>query len=194
MMQVDEQWYNKSNPIYCPRWEILQRATMGWPIGQILLLTTSLLLLVVQPATVRAEPEDLNEPADTTSPQATLRSFIDSGNRLYQLFNQGQGTYRYSSEIRAMSQRMLDCLDVSELPEFSREDYRSEAAVCLKEILDRIQLPPCDQIPNAKKVDSVEGREEFSQWKIPRSRLPLVEWRKGHVAMSTCSRQERWDG
>ena len=40
-------------------------------------------------------------------------------------------------EHMALAQRVLDCIDDSQLPAFARMERAGEVAVCLKEILDR---------------------------------------------------------
>ena len=41
-------------------------------------------------------------------------------------------------EVRDLIQRITRCMDLSEIPEFRRDNAAKEAAVALKEILDRI--------------------------------------------------------
>lgn len=194
MKQVAEQRHHRSRPCCCLDWKIQQRATLGSPVGLILWIAGTLFLVAAQSTTVRAEGGNLSEPADTSSPQATLRSFLDSGNELYQKFQQDRYAERNSIEIRALAHRMLDCLDVSELPEFSREDYTSEAAVCLKEILDRIPLPPYSLVPDTKQVESAGDPQKFSRWKIPGSRLTIGRVEEGprrHEYLFTSGTVER---
>ena len=75
--------------------------------------------------------------------------------------------------------RILDCLDASELPEFERLEATGEAAACLKEILDRVELPPYDEIPDAKAIEAAGGMEQLSQWRIPGTRLTIARVEEG---------------
>ncbi len=43
---------------------------------------------------------------------------------------------------------------MSELPAFAREERAGEVAACLKEILDRVELPAWDQIPDTTEIES----------------------------------------
>ena len=46
------------------------------------------------------------------------------------------------SEILPTAERVLDCLDLSELPKELRYTAGIESALFLKEVLDRVELPP----------------------------------------------------
>ena len=52
-----------------------------------------------------------------------------------------------------------------------REDVGQEAAVCLKEILDRIELPPDDEIPDADQVDA----RQLKRWRIPHTEITITK-------------------
>ena len=54
-----------------------------------------------------------------------------------------------------------------------REYFDAEAAVCLKEILDRIPLPPAEEIPGLESVESAEGGEPLSRWQVPRTQIVI---------------------
>ena len=81
------------------------------------------------------------ESADTSSPQATLQSFIAGMQQMYRMVGE-RGRLSSTAEHEALRYRVLRCLDLSELPPAVRRSLAKEAAVCLKEVLDRIELPP----------------------------------------------------
>ena len=112
--------------------------------------------------------------ADTSSPRDTLRSFIEACNELHEHIASSPGYYdRADPEHVALVERVLDCIDESELPEFARTDLAGEAAVCLKEILDRVELPPWDQIPDIEEIVAAGGREELPVYRIPDTRITI---------------------
>ncbi len=117
--------------------------------------------------------------ADTSSPRTTLKSFIDSCNEFYQLTSTDRHFDRRSPHHRPLVRRILDCLDTSELPDYARDDVASEAAVCLKEILDRVALPPFEEIPDIEAVESAAGPEKLSRWHIPGTRLTIARVEEG---------------
>lgn len=118
-------------------------------------------------------------PADTSSPRATLNSFIDSCNEMFSLIQEERYLDRNSSEHRPLAKRILDCLDTRELPEFERYEIAGEAAVCLKEILDRIELPPENEIPGVDMIEAAGGIEKFARWTIPGTRITIARVEEG---------------
>jgi len=142
------------------------------------------LALVVCAAAVRpAAPADeaLNplRPADTSSPRATLTSFIDSCNELYDMILATKVKSRRDPNFVPVAERILDCLDLSDLPEYAREHAGGEAAVYLKEVLDRIELPPDEEIPDAEAIEAAGGPNELPSWRIPHTRITIARVEEG---------------
>lgn len=92
-------------------------------------------------------------PADTSSPRATLESFIDSCNLAYEMIKTDRYFKRDDPFHRTVVRRIFDCIDDAGMPEFEREDRTGEVAVCIKEILDRVELPSYDEIPDAEEIE-----------------------------------------
>ena len=111
-------------------------------------------------------------PADTSSPRSTLKEFIDASNEIYDRIRENQFLDRNSNEFRATALRMLDCLDQRDLPEFASEQRAAEVAICLKEILDRVDLPPYAEIPGIEEVRKDDGA--LSRWRIPGTRITIA--------------------
>ena len=78
-----------------------------------------------------------------------------------------------------MAQRIISCLDTSQLPEFSREYFDAEAAVCLKEVLDRMRLPTAEEIPGIESVDTSDGSEALTRWQVPRTQIVISKIDEG---------------
>ncbi|MEM9660146.1 MAG: hypothetical protein AAF961_17415, partial [Planctomycetota bacterium] len=97
-------------------------------------------------ATVQT-PSSLMQRADTASPRDTLFSFLNATNELYELLVQNRYIDLDDPNVRAIAMRVVDCLDTSQFPEYARVELSGETAIHLKEILDRIELPPVDEIP-----------------------------------------------
>ena len=113
-----------------------------------------------------AQPTDGFKVADTSSPRDMLRSFIEATNELHDILEETRFVDRTGREHRALGTRILVCIDASEFPAFAREEYASEAAVALKEILDRVELPPWEEIPDAQEIEAAGGYEQLSRWRI----------------------------
>ncbi|QDT48955.1 Low conductance mechanosensitive channel YnaI [Symmachiella dynata] len=117
--------------------------------------------------------------ADTSSPRSMLKSFIDACNELHQLIQNEHYLDSNNPQHIAVQTRILDCIDASELPAFERKERAAEAAICLKEILDRHQLPSWDEIPDTAEIESAGGLEKFSFWRIPGTRITIARVEEG---------------
>jgi MscS family membrane protein len=126
-----------------------------------------------------AEDLDLHRPADTSSPQATLRGFIDSCNKIYRRVGEDQYYDRSSAELRSLGRKVVDCLDTRDLPEYAQTEFAGEVAVCLKEILDRVEISPFEQIPDADSIEAAGGMESLSSYRIPGTRITIARVEEG---------------
>lgn len=70
---------------------------------------------------------------------------------------------------------MTNCLDLSEVAPSLIDSTRRQAAVSLKEVLDRIALPAAAEIPDA----SAAAAESLSRWRVPHSEITLVRLTEG---------------
>lgn len=143
-------------------------------------LAVSILLCSLSVAVTAQEPGSFGplQPSDTSSPTATLNSLIDSCNELANLIEAGATSEDRASEILPTAERVLDCLDLSELPKDLRLTAGLESALFLKEVLDRIELPSDEDIPKVPSAEAEEG-EAFDRWQIPRSRIAIALVKEG---------------
>ena len=129
--------------------------------------------------TAAAEQPEVHGPADTSSPRATLKSFLDAMNEIYGLIESRQFLDRSDPQYRAIAMRALDTLDTSDLPAFARVDRAAEVALYLKEILDRFEVPPWEDIPDQKAIEAAGGPEQLPLWRIPRMRITIARVTEG---------------
>ncbi|MGI9517255.1 MAG: mechanosensitive ion channel family protein [Pirellulaceae bacterium] len=115
--------------------------------------------------------------ADTSSPRATLQSFLEAMNEVQSQMKTVRYFDRRNSRQMAAVNRALDCLNVSEMPEFVRNAAAAEAAVCLKEVLDRSKLPPLSEIPDLEAI-TADG-SELKRWHIPGTRISIAQVEDG---------------
>ncbi len=101
------------------------------------------------------------QPPDTSSPRDTLQSFFKNLEEAYRIAGEPGET---GSE-RALN-RAVDCLDLSQTPPGLRKSYGIEAALMLKEVLDRLTLPPLDDIPGSDTA-------RLPQWTIPETPIAI---------------------
>lgn len=132
------------------------------------------------------------KPADTSSPRATLRSFVDNMNRSYRLLmaahrdnTEAPGLFdsesakRMAKEAEGLFQRAVGCLDLSEIPTALKRDIGWEKALQLKEILDRVELPPADLIPGAIEGETEEGVAPLPRWRVPDTDIVIARVEDG---------------
>jgi len=128
------------------------------------------------------------KPIDTSSPRATLQGFIE-------FMNEGYGTgigvlesYLASSKLYLSSEELAiikgsmrfqesaqRALDLSEIPPSMIHESARRLAIQLKEVLDRIDLPPIESIPDAQTM----AKTEFKRWTIPNSEIRIQRVEKG---------------
>ena len=139
-------------------------------------------------------------PVNTTSPRSTLEGFLDNINRACALVMEADAALKASpptitmDEAREMEQRadnLMDhaagTLDLSKVSKAVREDVGTESALQLKEILDRLDLPPTDVIPDAEMVKAkrehlggtASGEGKPFRWQIPNTTIEIVEIMEG---------------
>ncbi|MDX1707962.1 MAG: hypothetical protein R3274_05135, partial [Desulfobacterales bacterium] len=112
------------------------------------------------------------KPPDTSSPQATAKVFRDNLNRAYQksLVN---GYKR--PDVEAYLDRAAACFDLSQIAPNVVQDVGVETALLLKEVLDRIELPPMEEVPDRATVDS----EGLTRWTVPDTAITIVKVENG---------------
>jgi MscS family membrane protein len=130
-------------------------------------------------AYLEATKKQPNVSADTSSPRGTLTQFLDACNELHAAIIQGGHFDRSNPEFERVAQRIIACLDTSQLPEYSREYFDAEAAVCLKEVLDRVSLPPPEQIPGIESIEATSGGEALTRWQVPSTQITIARIQDG---------------
>jgi len=138
------------------------------------------------------------KPPKTNSPRATLTYFISSMNKFSRISNtaylqsiQEPGLF-FSDEVIRMNEQAeylfnlsVYCLDMSRFPPALREDVGYTMAIMLKEILDRIDLPPLTEIPDSKDVElDLETKKypKLLKWAIPNTDIVISRIETGDRA------------
>lgn len=144
-------------------------------------LLAILSLLVGAPSLARSDVGADSHPlktANTSSPRATLTSFMEDFDEMYRRFYEEGRRRGTEPERRAVAARVMRCMDLSQIPESVRASVGAEAGVLLKETLDRIELPPVDSWPGAQEV----ADEELTGWTIPETEISIVRIEEGSRA------------
>jgi MscS family membrane protein len=105
------------------------------------------------------------EPPDRSSPRATLDTFRQSIDEAWKLYT------AKDPKVREVFARARGCLDVTDVPPLVLDQVSAEGALLLKEVLDRIELPPESDIPDSSEV----AANKLTRWTIPHTEITLVK-------------------
>lgn len=116
-------------------------------------------------------------PPDTSSPQATLRSFLTDLEEAYRI---AQGPEAEDSQF--FLSRAVRCLDLSRVPAEFKSSTGLESALMLKEVFDRIEMPSMSDVP-------AEQGEGLQRWVVPDTPIAIIRKldgpRKGEYLFSS---------
>jgi len=116
------------------------------------------------------------EPANTSSPRDTLRTFLRNVNLGIESWRQN----RPKEERLILIRQFLGCLDLSDIAPADRATRGVEKALLLKEILGRVKLTPLEEVPGPDEVE----KQKLTSWTIPHSDLTMERQEDGDRAGS----------
>jgi MscS family membrane protein len=108
-----------------------------------------------------------------------LTLFLDACDKLAEEVGKDEFLDRSDPKFHQLGLTIISCLDTSKLPDASREQFDAEAAVCLKEILDRVPLPNAEEIPGIESVETVDGADSLTRWQVPRTQIVITKMVEG---------------
>jgi len=127
-------------------------------------------------------------PADTSSPRATLRGFVESLNDGHAQLKEILKSYLSSSRLYLSAAERMEVdilmeqlelarrtLNLSELPAALAESLSMYRVLQLKEVLDRLDLPAFESIPDAAAMES----EQFKRWTLPGTEITIARVEQG---------------
>jgi MscS family membrane protein len=131
------------------------------------------------------------EPVETLSPRSTLIGFIDCINNRYSIGLGPEGMLKHYLDSgrlypdaveeeglkRMYATRLLAAtfLDLSGIPDASKMETTWRLSSQLKEILDRLPIPPAEAIPDAAMMEA-QGRQS---WRIPGTEIIIERVKSG---------------
>ena len=169
-----------------------KRSTALMRPGAWTLLFGAIALLFALSGLARAA-DDTNplRPADTSSPRATLHSFLDAFDAIQRPMVELMQTYVASDRLYldaderqrqraalAQAPKLFRFLDVSQISPVLRETVSIERALQLDEVLERIKLPAWDDIPDRDAV----SRSGIKRWRLPDTEIDIVQMADGDRA------------
>ena len=127
-------------------------------------------------------------PVATESPRETLLGFLANTDAIYQrsaviidgYAGSGRlyltaGEFARRAELISVEQRVVRVLDTSRIPPVLKGTVAVESALLLKAILDRIDLPTAEDIPDR----AVMLRLGLKKWRLPNTEIEIVLTEKG---------------
>jgi len=144
----------------------------------------------------RASGEEINplRPVDTSSPRAALEDFTSTMDDIYRGMKDVIHDYRVSGrlyltadqrrrqfDVLSKAPKAIRILDLSDIPPILRDTVAPERAIQLKEILDRIEVPPTRAFQTATEWPELPPSDGGCQ----EPRLTLHSSRAGRAPEST---------
>jgi len=146
----------------------------AWRIHWLLSPAIVLICLMSGLSAAHAGPaEQLLRPADTSGPRETLQSFrtnVDLAVRRYLDDDSYESREVWEASVRTAMNRATGCLNLSGIGEAFKLRIGVEAALLLKEVLQRIDLPAAADIPGADDVSSGGP----AVWRVPNTEIVIA--------------------
>jgi MscS family membrane protein len=123
------------------------------------------------------------EPADTSSPRDTLRSFNQIIDRAYGRSAKALKSYSASgrlffdnNESKTFNENLSDllkasrCLELGTVSPFLKQRIAEDRTILLKEVFDRIPLPDFNTVPNAEQMREMGSK----RWVVPKTEVEII--------------------
>ena len=135
------------------------------------------------------------KPPNTSSPRATLKSFLDNTNGAYRLAmaahqeNMKSPGLFTSESVHQMEryadrfiQRAILCLNLQVVPDAFKKSWGIEGTLFLKEIFDRIELLPFEEIFDARAIEVENEHKKIAgplRWRVPNTKIVIAMAEEG---------------
>lgn len=144
--------------------------------------------VLASPGTLAQDRPFPLEPADTSSPRSTLTNLVDNLVEVHRALEVAALEHESSSglfmsdsvrdqekHINVLLKRAVGSLDLSQVPRATRPFIGVEAAVQIKEVLDRVPLPPLESIPDKEMIEA----SNIIRWRIPHTGISITRIEEG---------------
>lgn len=122
------------------------------------------------------------KPLDTSSPRATLESFLantDEGARLYNEYRNSPSRDSYYAFYHTWS-KGLRLIDISQVAPAAQHEVASNARRLLVEVIARVELPEFGDIPDAHESSESEQRGgPLDYWRLPGTEITITRVEEG---------------
>jgi len=126
-----------------------------------------------------ANTDDLEDvyqlhPANTSSPRDTMISFIKLTQRFHDLISDEKYSSEERVEVFHLFGQMQDFFDLRSVAPSLRSDYASASAIYLREVIDRVGLPPIDEIPDERMMQQAIENGFPARWQLPEMPFEII--------------------
>ncbi|MDJ1174268.1 mechanosensitive ion channel family protein [Roseofilum capinflatum] len=136
------------------------------------------------------------QPPDTSSPQATMKSFMENLHSSHEALMEAYDQYMEEPGLfpsasvqekaniaQVFFDRASECLDISQVGDSLKTNVKTEVTLLLKEVFDRIDLPYHSEIPNQQAIlDLREKNIELNNWRVPKTAIEITKVQEGERA------------
>ena len=132
------------------------------------LLGLRVLALVLLGCTALAADDSPLAPVRTDNPRDTMRTFITA------MDDYGQGVRTNDERLKQRIGDAVACLNLEDLPALLREDKGQEAAILIKEVIDRVIVIDYEKVPE-KQIDG----GPVIRWRLKDTNITITQVEKG---------------
>ena len=154
----------------------MRASTIQWTSRIAVIGCATILGLHSMYALAQSEPNPLATP-ELSSPRDTLRNFLTLMDNAYHRWKTEGRTYENRAQRAAISRLAHQFFDLNDIAPSVRTNIGRETAVFMKEVLDRIELPPWEEIPDAEMIAAKPGG--LNRWAIPHTEITLIRLKEG---------------
>ena len=134
------------------------------------------MIVLAIPQTDAKADEDPLAPPDTSSPRATLKSFLENFEAALRPYYDGVSDHTpFGTPTHIRSVRTIDTTGLSEA---ERRRAVNAASVLIYEVLSRVELPPYEEVPDAEAMDALPP-DEPRRWRVPRTEIEILRVEEG---------------
>lgn len=121
----------------------------------------------------------LLHPANTTSPRDTIISFIKLTQRFHDLISAEDYDLDDRVEVSNLFEHFDDFFDMRNVPPSLSKEMGAASAVYLREIIDRVGLPPLENIPGEQEMQRAIKDGYPARWQLPETPFEIVLMKDG---------------